>query len=273
MSSGGWQGKVVIITGGSAGFGRAITQAFASAGAHVVMWARDPQRLEEVSAEFAAKKLSVSGDTIDITNQEEVTLGLERVIQKYGRLDVFVNNAGKSIRRDLLKTTVDDYRQLMELNFFAAVQCGLAAIPELEKTSGHLVNIGSLASKTAWPFVAPYATSKFALCAFNQQCRLEGPKNVHFMLVCPGPIRRDDSASRYVAEATNLPTGAATPGAGAPMKGIDPVWLAGKIVRGCEKRQLEIVVPFWPKYLVAIGQISPWLGDKIVRWLKSLKKS
>jgi short-subunit dehydrogenase len=155
----------------------------------------------------------------------------------------------------------------MERNFFTTMNGTLAAIPYLEQTRGHLVNIGSLAAKTAWPFVGPYVTAKHAVAGFTRQIRLEGPPGIHFLLVCPGPIRRDDAATRYANASQDVPDDALTPGARAPLRGIDPNWLARKIVRACETRKLELIVPWRAKLLFAIANTSPWLGDYILRRL------
>ena len=156
---------------------------------------------------------------------------------KHGRIDLLVNNVGKSTRTELLNCTVEQYADFMEMNLYSAIRCTLATMDALTATSGQVVNIGSLASKTGWPKVAPYAVSKHGLAAFSHQLRLEGPENVNCLHVCPGPIRRDDSGTRYESQAEGMSDSVAQPGAGVKLKGIDPDYLAQKIVRCCEKRK------------------------------------
>ena len=151
---------------------------------------------------------------------------VQTIVERFGRIDVWVNNVGKSGRTSFETCSIDDYRELMELNFFTAVRCTKAALPELEKSSGSVVLIGSLASRTGWKHISPYVTSKHALSGFAHQLRLEGPANVHSLFVCPGPIRRDDSATRYQQQASGLDDAAAAPGAGVKISGIDPQKLA-----------------------------------------------
>jgi short-subunit dehydrogenase len=155
----------------------------------------------------------------------------------------------------------------MQLNFFSAVRCTQAVLPELTRSSGVLVNIGSLASKTAWPLMAPYAASKHALSAYTHQLRLEGPANVHFLHVCPGPIKRADAGRRYDAEAgtTKIPEAARRAGAGAKVSGIEPLNLARRIVSACERRQSELLVPWHSRFLFAIAQLSSTAGDWLLR--------
>jgi short-subunit dehydrogenase len=148
----------------------------------------------------------------------------------------------------------------MELNFFATVACTQAALPHLLATKGHVVNIGSLASKCAARFMGGYAASKFAVAAFSQQLRLEmKSQGLHVLLVCPGPIVRDQP--RVYAGGDDLPAAAKKPGAGVKLKGIDPDWLAEKILRACQRRTTELVIPGKARLLFAISQLFPQWGD------------
>ena len=88
---------------------------------------------------------------------------------------------------------------------------------------------------------------------------------MHYLLVCPGPIRRADSETRYAEQAAGLPDGVSKPGAGAKVKGIDPDELAGRIRIACEKRKLELVMPWKARIAFALSQLSPWLGDKLLK--------
>ena len=126
--------------------------------------------------------------------------------------------------------------------------------------------MGSLASKSAAKFMGPYATSKFALAGFNHQLRLEmAEAGVHVMLVCPGPIAREDAGTRYTQQVTDLPKSAAKAGAGVKIKSLDPQSLAVAVLNGCEKRQTEIVVPGKARLLFAIAQLSGAWGDWVLR--------
>lgn len=272
QSHGSWNDKVVLITGGTAGLGRSLVGAFARRGAQVVVWARDSEKLAALSREGAAKGWRIDGISVDVTDDQAVHAAAQDLRTRWGRLDGLVNVVGRSTRCDVATAPLTAYRDLMEINFFSVVRCTSAVLGELIRCRGHLVNIGSLASKTAWPFVAPYASSKFALAAYTQQLRLETPRALHVMLVCPGPIRRVDAGSRYATESSQLPSHAGRPGAGAPMKGLDPDRLAERIVRGCERRRPELIVPRWPRFLFALGQISATLGDWMIHRLKGTRR-
>ena len=138
------------------------------------------------------------------------------------------------------------------------------------KTHGSVVNIGSLASKVATPYLGAYPPSKFAVAAYSQQLRLENP-GVHVLLVCPGPIRRDDAGSRYEEEARHLPPAARQPGGGARLNAVASDHLARRILRACQRRQPELVVPSRARLLFAISQLAPTWGDWLLCKLMKLK--
>lgn len=225
------------------------------------MLARNEQRLAE-----SAKELTESGHQVipivaDVTNDSSVQNAIKQIDDQLGRLDVWVNNVGKSARASVTDCSIDLYDELMQLNFYSAVRCTAQALPLLKQSSGSLINIGSLASKTAWPWMAPYAASKHALAAYTHQLRLEGPANVNFLHVLPGPIKRPDSGTRYDTQAADLSESAKRPGAGAKVKGIDPDKLAQKIVRAEHRRMAELIVPNKSRILFALAQLSPSVGD------------
>ena len=260
-----WENKTVLVTGGSAGLGLAIAMAFAKQGADIVIVGRDMGRLRTAAAkleQFDSKVLTIKAD---VTNETEARQVFEKTEAEFGQLHVLVNAVGKSVRTDFGSVDLGHYREFMDVNLYSAISCTSCALRLLEKVSGHVVNIGSLSSKTAWPYMAPYTTSKFALAGYTQQLRLEGPSNVHAMLVCPGPIKRDDGGVRYNAQSENVPEAALQPGAGVKLKGLDPDRVARAIVKGCEKRKPEIIMPFKPKLLFILSAISSRLGDWLLR--------
>ncbi|MCH2124326.1 MAG: SDR family NAD(P)-dependent oxidoreductase [Pirellulaceae bacterium] len=261
-----WKDKVVIVTGGSAGLGLEIARAFSGAQAKVVIAARNPDRLAATVDQLTTRSQDLSGIATDVTNPNDVQRLIDNTIAKFGRLDVLVNNAGKSDRGRAISTSPDTFRELLELNFLGPVNCIQAAMPHIIKSQGHIISIGSLASKTASPFLGAYPASKFPIAAYSQQLRLElGPQGVHVLLVCPGPIKRDDAGQRYDQRTADLPASAKKPAGGAKLKSISPRLLAAKILRASELRRPELIVPKRARWLFAISQLWPACGDWIVR--------
>ncbi|MEX2176814.1 MAG: SDR family oxidoreductase [Pirellulaceae bacterium] len=260
-----WSDKVALVTGGSAGLGLAIARALVSAGASVVLAARDEARLAAAAESLSTPQRQCHWLTADVTQDNQCQALVAEAAAAGGRLDLLVNCAGRSARGELAKATADEFARLIDVNFLSAVRCTQAALPHLLQQRGHLVHIGSLASKGAAKHLGPYPASKFPLAAYAQQCRLElGPQGLHTLLVCPGPIRREDAGQRYRESAQGLPPAAARPGGGVKLPGIDPDWLASRILLACERREAELVVPARAKLLFAIGQLWPTLGDWIV---------
>ena len=265
--SGPWNGKVVVVTGGSSGLGKAIAEAFAVRGASVVIAARRPDLLARTAEELRAKGSDVSAVAADITSGDDVARLFAKTIERYGRLDVLVNNAGRSMRRLVGETTADEFRELLELNFVALVRCTRAALPHLLAAGGHVVNIGSLAGKSAARYVGAYPATKFAVTAYSQQLRLElAPQGLHVLLVCPGPIASEDHKPKHEAS-DGLPASAYKPGGGVKTNALSPQRLADEIVRACERRRTEIVRPRSARLIFALAQLSPRLGDWLVERL------
>lgn len=258
-----WHGKVALVTGGSAGLGLAIAKTFGLAGARVAAASRRAgPRAFLISG---ADKRTIVQIPADVTCQGDVERMVAEVVSTFGRLDVLVNCVGQSGRGDALTTPPEEFARLFELNFVSMVRCTQAAAKHLVESRGHIVNIGSLAGKTASRYLGAYPASKFPFTAFSQQLRLElGPQGVHTLLVCPGPILRDDAGQRYADQTADLPDAANQPGGGVKLKGIDPDKLAAMILRACERRQAELIVPWWAKILFAVQQLSPRVGDWMV---------
>lgn len=260
-----WQDKVALVTGGSSGLGRAIADAFASAGARVVIVGLEAEAVAAAADQMRQSGCDVLGIHADITRQDQVDSLFAQTLERFGRLDVLVNNAGRSMRGKVLDTTPEQFRELMELNLIALVRCTRAAVPHLLRQRGHVVNIGSLAAKSAARWVGAYPATKFAVAAYSQQMRLElGPQGLHVLLVCPGPIARHDPRLYPLEGLEDVPERARRPGAGVQVQAIRPEKLARAILRACERRRAELVIPGKARWLFALSQLWPRLGDWIV---------
>lgn len=264
-----WNGKSAVVTGGSSGLGLVIAKSLVDAGARVAIVARSAHTLEQAAIELnAASKSSALAIAADVTNSADVKRVMATTIAEFGKLDVLVNCAGISARGTIVDTSLAQFRELMELNFFALVDCTKAAIPHLLESRGHVVNIGSLASKSATRYMGGYAASKFAVAAFTQQLRLElSDQGLHALLVCPGPIASPER--RVYAGSENLPESARKAGAGVKVSKIEPQQLAARILRACERRDPEIVMPAKARLLFSLSQLSANLGDWLVRKMTS----
>ena len=178
---------------------------------------------------------------------------------------MLVNNAGRSMRGKILETTPEQFRDLMELNLLALVRCTRAAVQHLIARRGHVVNIGSLAAKSAARWVGAYPATKFAVAAYSQQLRLElGPRGTARAAGLP----RADPALRRPALSFGRIRGRSPAGSrawgGSEGAGHCAEELARQILHACERRRPELVVPGKARLLFMLSQLWPSLGDWIV---------
>lgn len=268
-----WRGKRAVVTGGSAGLGLAVARSLIKEGARVAIVARGQEQLATAAAELRAAGGEVLPVTCDVTLQADVNRLAEEIHTAWGGIDLLCHCAGRSMRGTALATSPDDYRSVWETNFLAAVRCAQSFADSLKTSNGHLVLVGSLAGKLAAGYLGAYPASKFSLAAFAQQLRIENSLGgFHTLLVCPGPIARPHDSSgapRYGGQGGALPDAAHRPGGGAKTRAIDPNALASKILRACESRRAELTVPASARLLFVASQLSPRLGDWLLRKLTS----
>jgi short-subunit dehydrogenase len=266
-----WRGKRAVVIGGSAGLGRALAQVLVQHGARVAIVARRQELLDRAVNELQARGGEVRAITADVTSEDDIRRLATTVQGAWGGLDLLCHCAGRSMRGTALATSPAEFRELWETNFLSAVRCTQAFAADLSESRGHLVLVGSLASKVAAGYLGAYPASKYPLAAFAQQLRMEsGRHGIHVLLVCPGPIARvdaNDGTARYANQAPDVPAAAHQPGGGAKMRAIDPAWLSKKILRACEQRRAELVAPQRARLLFIVSQLSPRLGDWLLRKL------
>lgn len=176
-------GKNILITGGSAGIGKAAARMCLARGANVMIVARDPAGLDAAVSELSATPSKdgvppgrVSAYQCDVTDTESVTGMVKRVLAEHDHVDVLVNNAGRSIRRATINATdrMHDYQRVMAVNYFGAVNLILALLPHMvARQSGHIVNVTSIAVQSRTARFGAYAASKAALEAFSDVVGVE----------------------------------------------------------------------------------------------------
>ena len=164
------RGKVVLITGASAGIGRATALKLAAAGAQVLLVARGAERLEEVRRLVERTGGRATTLPADLTDDNDVTRLCRTVLERFGGIDVLINNAGRSIRRSLQlsENRFHDFARTVDINYFGAVRLILAFLPSMRERGGHIVNVSSMGVQVHPPRFAAYIASKAALDAFSR---------------------------------------------------------------------------------------------------------
>ncbi|TAD99507.1 MAG: SDR family oxidoreductase [Bacteroidetes bacterium] len=179
--------KVVIITGGTSGIGKALAKKFALEGSKVVVTGRNLDALNNMVAELKTKNLEVLGVQADVSIESDNARMVEIVMKRYGRIDVLINNAGISMRALFEDLDLEVIRKVMDINFYGAVYATKYCLPEILKTEGTVVGISSVAGTRGVPARTGYSASKFALNGFLEVLRTEMLyKNVNVLTVCPG---------------------------------------------------------------------------------------
>lgn len=181
---------VVVVTGSSSGIGMATALGLARAGHDVVATMRNPSA-SEIGQIVARDKLPVRLMSLDVDNDESVRSTIHRILKERGRIDALVNNAGIGGGGSVEELPLDEFRRVMETNFFGALRCIQAVLPSMrEQRSGCIVNITSVAGRIALSPQAPYAASKFALEALSEALAQEmKPFGVRVAIVEPGVIK------------------------------------------------------------------------------------
>jgi short-subunit dehydrogenase len=246
--------------------GRALASVLAERGARVAVVARGQTALESTAQQLRALGGDVVPIAADVTDSGDISRLVDSLTRQWGGLDLIGHCAGRSMRGTVLTTTAAEFRELWESNFLSAVRLTQAFADSLAANRGHVVLIGSLASKVAPRYLGAYPASKFAVAALAQQLRLElDERGVHTLLVCPGPIERENAAERYLEQSVDVPPHAYRPAGGAKVRRIDPRSLANRILRACERRRAELIVPRRARWLFALTQLSPRIGDWLLR--------
>ncbi len=255
--------KVVLITGGSSGIGRALAIAFAHSGAAVAFTGRDASGLETTRQLVSAATQDV-GRTLAIRADVSVPVDCQRAVAEtvaaFGRLDVLVNNAGISMRALFEDVDTIVLRRLMEVNFFGTVETTKAALPHLLATRGSVVGVSSIAGYRGLPGRTGYSASKFAMHGFLEALRTElRPRGVHVLLACPGFTASNIRSTALLAD--GQPQGVSPRVEETLML---PEKVADEIVRAVRRRQRDLVLTSQGRLTVFLNRWLPTLADKLV---------
>lgn len=183
--------KWVLVTGAASGIGRAVALEFASRGSNVIIADIDEQGMESAGKEVEAKGVQVKCLWTDLTSPEEVEALARRALEAAGRVDVLVNNAGICMACEVVNHELNDWEKIMAINLRAPIMLVHHLLPHmLERGSGHIVNVASLAGLISVPSLVSYSTTKFALVGFSKGLWAEVlDKGVGVTVVCPGIVR------------------------------------------------------------------------------------
>jgi len=186
--------KVVIVTGASSGIGFATALALSKEGAKVAIGARRIDRLEKLQNEILQNGGQVILQKLDVTQKSDCDSFVDAVIKKWGTIDILVNNAGLMPLSFIKKLKVDEWDRMIDVNIKGVLYCTASVLPKmLEKKSGHIVNISSVAGRIVFPAGSVYCATKHAVTAFSEGLRQElSPRsNIRVTIIEPGVVATD----------------------------------------------------------------------------------
>jgi len=255
-----WKEKVVIVTGASSGIGKAYAEAFAAAGAAVVMAARNAEAMEAIRSDLEQKGTRTLVVKADVSLEEDCRMLVEKTLEAFGRIDILVNNAGISMRSLLEETDLSVIRRLMDVNFWGMVYCTKYALPHLLASRGSVVSISSIAGYKGLPARSGYSASKFAMQGFMESLRIENlKKGLHVLIVCPGFTA---SNIRNVALKGDGSAQGETPRDEARM--MQPEEVAACTLRAIARRKNTLILTGQGKMTVLLNKFFPKFMDKMV---------
>ncbi len=249
-----------MITGASMGIGEAIAKLFLQEGARLVLCSRDLERTKAAAQRISGGSGDILSVACDVSKRDQVDALVQAAMKKFGRIDVWINNAGFGLNDSVEKMDMAQFRQMFDTNFFGTVDCMQAVVPIMrQQGGGDIVNISSVSGHISTPYMSGYAATKHAMNAIGKAARMELARhNINVLTVCPGFIATDFSKNMLKGSNPQRVSGA--------MKyavSVDVV--AQATLRGLLKRKREVVVPRIYKMFIKMYQALPSVVERSIR--------
>ncbi len=252
--------KIVIVTGASSGIGKATALRFAQKGAHLVLAARSVAKLNILLEQLTPFGVEVLIVPTDVSKEADCKNLMDKALEKFGRIDVLVNNAGISMRAAFADLELDVLKKVMDVNFWGTVFCTRYAMGSILKSKGSIVGVSSIAGYKGLPGRTGYSSSKFAMHGFLESIRIENlKKGIHVLIACPGFTA---SNIRNTALDSNGSVQGETPRD--EQKMMQPEEVAKAIVIAVEKRKDRLTLTTNGKLTVFLNKFFPKMVDKLV---------
>jgi len=252
--------KVVVITGGSSGIGKALAEQFGSKGSKVLITGRNKTELDKTVWELSTKGIVISGFQADVSIEDDNKRMAEEAIRKYGTIDILINNAGISMRALFHEVDLNVIRKVMDINFYGVLYATKYCLPEIMKNKGSVIGISSIAGFRGLPGRTGYSASKFALNGFLEVLRTELLKTgVHVLTACPGFTASNIRKRSLVKDGSMQ---------GESPRNEDEMMSAEECARhiynATVKRKRTLILTTQGKLAVFLNKWLPGLADKMV---------
>lgn len=232
------QNKVVVITGASSGIGKALAEEYGSKGFNLVLAARRINLLTEI--EIKLTNVEILSVKTDVSVESDCKNLIELTIERFGKIDILINNAGISMRAATIDVEMDVLRKVMDVNYWGTVYCTKFALPWLLESKGSLVGVTSVGGYVGLPARSGYSASKFAMRGFLDSVRVEHRRSgLHVLMTAPGFTTSDIRKSALVADGSQQ---GATPRDENNMMSAERV--AHRIYKAIKRRRRKLVLTF-----------------------------
>ena len=254
--------KVIWITGASSGIGEALSIRLAELGARLILSARREDELQRVAVLTNLSNSDLLVLPFDLNNTNNASALTAQIINKFGRIDILINNGGYSQRSEAMDTPVDIDRRLMEVNYFSYVNLTKAVLPYMkQQKAGHIVVVSSIAGKFGFYLRTSYSAAKHALHGFFDSLRLEIEKfGIKTLIVCPGKIKTKVSLNAITASG-----GKHNKMDSSHEDAMSAEECAKQIINGILKNNEEIFIGGKEIMMVKIKRFFPNLFAKLIR--------
>jgi short-subunit dehydrogenase len=259
-------GRVAILTGASRGLGVDVARALAKAGCDLALAARSQTELEQVAEEIRGMGRRTIAVPCDVSSSDDRKRLVDATLAEFGKIDVLVNNAGIELTAFYEEQPEEEIAHLINVNLTSAMLLTRAVLPHmLERKSGHIVNMASLAGKVPVPYSVPYSTSKAGMIAFTEGIRNEFKgRGVSASVICPGFVSDAGMYADWEKESGVKATALTRP--------VSPQRVANNVVKAIQRNRPEMLVFWMPaRATAALAEIAPGTFERIFPVFGSIK--
>lgn len=253
------QKKVVVITGASSGIGKALAEKYAAENFNLVLAARRLERLLELKEKL--KSVEVLPVQTDVSKEEDCKNLIEKAVEKFGKIDILINNAGISMRAAFIDVDTDVLRRLMDVNYWGTVYCTKYALPHILEQKGSIVGVISTGGYIGLPGRTGYSGSKFAVRGFLDTVRIEYLRaGLHVLVAAPGFTASEIRKTALVKDGSQQ---GETPRNENKMMSAERC--ASIMYRAIKHRRRKMIISFWDgKVIVLTAKLWAWLVDQVL---------
>src|SRR5881275_2980501 len=261
--------KVVLITGGSRGLGLVLARHICARGGNVALIARDAEELARAKTDLATRPNTVMTIQCDLLDSEQIQAAVRRVIDRFGKIDILINNAGIIEVGPLEHMMPEDFERAMRLHFWAPFELISQIVPEMRIWGGgRIVNISSIGGKVAVPHLAPYSARKFALTGFSDALRAELARdNIYVTTVAPGMMRTGSHVNAKFKGNHDNEFAWFAASAGAPLISMSADRAARKILAACRRGQPSLTLTLAARAAIFGNALFPNLTGYLMKFV------